>query len=312
MGHSPHILFKQVLSFFRKDFHLFSYLYIALFACTLTYLAYYTDLYKSYTSYSYQLGYMSRAYFVLYSFIYFAAIIPILLIRKERNILKKKDFYLKSLLFIAIYSFAVGFSGHQKISFSNFSEKERTYLYSILGQLKGFFISMPLLFLVKNTIDKNIKDFYGLSRSKELITNYFILFLLMLPVLIWASTTEDFMSFYPRFKYWNFKGIFEMPTWLYSIVFESAYALDFVSTELFFRGALVIGLSRFLDRKTVLPMVVLYVVIHFEKPLLETISSAFGGYILGALAYQTKHIWGGIVIHICVALAIEFLGIFTN
>ncbi len=79
-------------------------------------------------------------------------------------------------------------------------------------------------------------------------------------------------------------------------------------TELIFRGVLVIGMVSLLDRKAVLPMVAMYAAIHFGKPLGETISSVFGGYILGALAYQTRHIWGGVIVHICVALTMEIMG----
>ena len=56
-------------------------------------------------------------------------------------------------------------------------------------------------------------------------------------------------------------------------------------------------------------MVAVYCSIHFGKPLVEAISSVFGGYILGALAFQTRHIWGGVVVHICIALTMEVMGL---
>jgi len=64
-----------------------------------------------------------------------------------------------------------------------------------------------------------------------------------------------------------------------------------------------------LGRKAILPMVAMYVCVHFGKPLGETISSVFGGFMLGALAYQTRHIWGGVIVHILVALSMEIMGI---
>ena len=36
----------------------------------------------------------------------------------------------------------------------------------------------------------------------------------------------------------------------------------------------------------------------------------FGGYILGILAYRTGHLWGGIIIHLGIALLFEALGLF--
>ena len=53
---------------------------------------------------------------------------------------------------------------------------------------------------------------------------------------------------------------------------------------------------------------VTYAAIHFGKPIGETISSIFGGYILGALAYQTRHIWGGVIVYICIAMTMEVMG----
>jgi len=32
--------------------------------------------------------------------------------------------------------------------------------------------------------------------------------------------------------------------------------------------------------------------------------------MLGALAYQTRHIWGGVIVHILIALSMEVMGLF--
>jgi hypothetical protein len=39
----------------------------------------------------------------------------------------------------------------------------------------------------------------------------------------------------------------------------------------------------------------------------ETIGSFFGGFILGTIALHTKSIWGGIIIHVGIALLMELL-----
>ena len=52
-------------------------------------------------------------------------------------------------------------------------------------------------------------------------------------------------------------------------------------------------------------MIVWYATIHFGRPLGETISSLFGGYILGVLALSTRSIWGGLFIHIGIAWLME-------
>ena len=59
-------------------------------------------------------------------------------------------------------------------------------------------------------------------------------------------------------------------------------------------------------------MIAVYVALHFGKPVMETISAMFGGYFLGALAFQTRHIWGGVIIHMGIAFIIELLRIFQH
>ena len=55
-------------------------------------------------------------------------------------------------------------------------------------------------------------------------------------------------------------------------------------------------------------MAVTYMCVHLGKPDLELCSSIIGGYILGILAYRTHHLWGGIVIHLGIAMFFELIG----
>ena len=57
-----------------------------------------------------------------------------------------------------------------------------------------------------------------------------------------------------------------------------------------------------------MPMVCMYVSIHLWKPAGETISSFFGGLLLGILVYETESIWGGIIAHCGIALLMELFG----
>ena len=71
-------------------------------------------------------------------------------------------------------------------------------------------------------------------------------------------------------------------------------------------------MEKYLGEYVVYPMVVAYAILHFGKPLGETIGSIAGGYILGVLAYKTRNIYGGIFIHMGIAFLMEmFALIFT-
>lgn len=74
-------------------------------------------------------------------------------------------------------------------------------------------------------------------------------------------------------------------------------------------SCLLTVLTAVLGPRSVLPMCVFYCSVHFGKPLLESCSAIFGGYILGILAYKTKHIWGGVCAHLGIAFMMEIMGL---
>jgi hypothetical protein len=129
--------------------------------------------------------------------------------------------------------------------------------------------------------------------------------LLMVPLLVAASFNPGFMQQYPMYKTSGAHAFLGVPEWVTVIIYEVAYGLDFISVELLFRGFMVIGLMHILGRSAVTAMVAVYCFLHFGKPAGEAVSSIFGGYILGVIAYETKSIWGGVIIHIGIAWLME-------
>ena len=75
---------------------------------------------------------------------------------------------------------------------------------------------------------------------------------------------------------------------------------------------MVIAFARVLGGHAVIAMVGSYVFLHFGKPLTETISSAFGGYLIGILAFYTNRIWGGVILHVALAWSMELLAWLQN
>ena len=92
-------------------------------------------------------------------------------------------------------------------------------------------------------------------------------------------------------------------------IYEFFYLVDFLWTELIFRGFFILGMAAVLGRGAVLPMVMIYAFRHFAKPMGETIGSVFGGYILGVIALRSKNIMGGVMIHVGVAFLMEIFAI---
>jgi hypothetical protein len=298
----------EVLTFSKDDFHLVSYAYTLILTLIFIYINYTSGFYRDVMRTSYNSGNSIWAFPLFYGSIYFVVAIPVLFFQKEYELLQDKTFYLKSTFFIFLYGASIGYFGYSNLKFPTFFSEENQFIIKIISQLKGSIIYLIPLFLLKISIDKDVDGLYGLSGNSKHIKAYLILFLMLLPFLVAMSFTPEFLSAYPQFHPWTFNGIFGLPTWSYSLLYETTYAIDFLKTELVFRGMLIIGMVSILDKKAVLPMVAMYAAVHFGKPVGETISSIFGGYILGALAYQTRHIWGGVIVHICIAMTMEVMG----
>jgi membrane protease YdiL (CAAX protease family) len=131
---------------------------------------------------------------------------------------------------------------------------------------------------------------------------YLALYVAFLPVVYLASRTESFRHTYPFYRMAN-RSHFDLWAW------QVLYAVQFVSLEFFFRGFLLQGLRRALGANAIFVMIVPYCMIHYGKPLTETIGAIGAGLILGTLAMRTRSIWGGVVIHIGVATTMDVLAL---
>ena len=303
-------LFRDFLSFFRQDFNFKVYSYFFLVIAGSILVNYCTAWGQSFERGYTPLGTSFLNHLLRYGSLYYLIAIPILIIKKQYAELRNPVFYLKSALFITLLAFTDNFSWRDVLNFSNYNAFEQSYIFKVLWRTRNLFFILPVLIFLRIFIDKKIKGLYGLCRGTHHIKAYMSLYLVIVPVLIAVSFTPDFLSYYPSYKPWVFGGVFERPVWLNTFIYEFVYMSDFVMVELFFRGALVIGMAALLGRNAVLPMVAVYVALHFGKPAAETISAIFGGYFLGALAFQTRHIWGGVIIHMGIALLIELVRFF--
>lgn len=182
-----------------------------------------------------------------------------------------------------------------------------TLIHKLIINLTGFVALCIPCTVYWLAVDRKTENLYGLKAKGVVLWPYFVLILLMLPLLLWAGTQPDFQQVYPRANHLYLQK--EQPYYVAgTVLYELCYSLDYVVTEFFFRGFLIIAFARFVGSKAILPMCAFYVAIHFDKPLGECISSFFGGLILGILAYRTRSIYGGIIVHLGIALLMELVG----
>lgn len=171
---------------------------------------------------------------------------------------------------------------------------------------RWLYLVIPLLLIW--VLSGRDQPFYGVSLKNHHSKVYWYLLLCMVPLIVGASFLSDFLDYYPRFTKLN---AYHPATWKV-VVYEVFYGIDFSSIELFFRGFMVMAFTRYVGMGAILPMATFYLSIHYGKPMGEAISSFFGGTVLGVIAYHSKSIFGGIMVHAGIAWLMELGGYIGN
>lgn len=298
-------ILKEFRKYFLNDFHFGYYFFTLVFVGIFVYINYAFDFENAYIEKYNQPNNWTRVglYFALYAFVLLATILIRFLFRLNVDYFISKSFFFYSSIGIFIVALDAGFP-YSHIFTKPYSQGIY-YAFAHYIVVNGYCIIttfLPLLFI--HFILSNNSTLFGLKIEKKSFFIYILMLLFMTPLVYWAALQPDFLNHYPKFIRTNIAENHPMRLWLISI-FEFFYTLDFVSTELIFRGFLVIFLSNYAKEHIVLPVAVVYCALHFGKPAAETISSLFGGYILGMFAFQTKNIWGGIFVHVGIALMME-------
>ncbi len=169
-----------------------------------------------------------------------------------------------------------------------------------------FYIIIPL-FLIK-VLFKDKMNNYGLS-LKKLFGNYkiYVVFLLfMIPLILLVSTTDSFQHKYPFYDP-NGESL-----WPNFIIWQCLYLTQFFALEFFFRGFMLHGIKKKFGFYSIFIMMIPYVMIHFQKPMPETLGAIFAGIILGSLSLKSRSIWLGVGIHYSVAIAMDFAALWQK
>lgn len=124
---------------------------------------------------------------------------------------------------------------------------------------------------------------------------------LALPIMVFAviaSFGEDFSRHYPFYSKAE-------RSWFDFLSFEVIYILQFVAVEFFFRGYLVNGLRRQFGSLSIAIMCLPYLMLHFPKLWPESFGAILFGFFLGVLALMSRSIWGGVAVHVSIALTMD-------
>lgn len=244
---------------------------------------------------------------LFYWYIVFAAafIIPYFIngLAGKKDYLKNKGFYI--LLFAAPLIFAWKISASISVSFSENETNNHFWNQVAYWPALAIVIFLLLYFIWK--LYHEDQPLYGLKNWNMTSKPYLLMLLIMVPLITLAATQNDFLSVYPKLN-----SVSSDTEWWQKLLFELSYGSDFFTIEFFFRGFLVLAFAKWVGKDAILPMACFYCTIHFGKPLGECISSYFGGLLLGVVVYNTRSIWGGLIVHLGIAWMMEVAGYIGN
>lgn len=302
------LFFKYLKSFISEHWDLKLYLLFFAYTAILITINYSIDFEDHYLAGTLHKPYAVFAYAATHAVGYYGMLFILLFYRKDFTPVKSYEFWLKTL----IVFLAIGLDRTLRFYnlFTDLPYSERIYLHrNIKNIIWVLTFIIPALFLYFIWDRKHDKNFYGLGFKNVKFKTYLSIFWVVIPLTFAASFLPDFLKQYPIYKesygiHFDREGI--MPKWLTTAIFEVCYLSDFISIEFMFRGVLVISMVRMLGKDAIIPMATFYAVLHFGKPVGETISSMFGGYILGVITYYGRNIWGGVFLHMGLAFFMEF------
>lgn len=250
---------------------------------------------------------------IFYGIPFVSAIVLYISFYKRYDLYKNKNFWFLVVFILIAYSFRTYFYQHRELVINLCNGSYNRFYIKCANQLTQAVVVLFAVVLFW-TLSGDFKkmNLYGFQLKNYNYRPYFFMLLIMMPIIIIASTQNDFLHRYPMFQ--NFENSTDsMGLHIIKLItYEILYGSDFVMTELFFRGFVVFTLAHFLGRGCIIPMAAMYVFIHFGKPAGETISSFFGGTILGVIAYETRSIVGGVIVHCGIAYMMEFGGFIGN
>ncbi len=167
-----------------------------------------------------------------------------------------------------------------------------------LGCITAYLV-LPFLFVKFWHREKPASIGYDFSGFKKHLKVYVWLYVGLLPLIFIAAQMPSFQKVYPFVS--EVKS--SLPKFL---IWELFYVLQFFALESFFRGYLLFTLEKVMHAYVAIAvMVIPYAMIHFHKPMLETLGAILAGIGLGYLSLKYRSWAGGALLHALVAITMD-------
>jgi membrane protease YdiL (CAAX protease family) len=168
-------------------------------------------------------------------------------------------------------------------------------------------VVVPML-LIRWVFRERVRD-YGV-KLRGAFADYWVYVVMLAvawPAIFLASAQSGFQETYPFYRLAP-----GAPLGLTFWRWEALYGLQFFGVEFMFRGFLLHGTRHRFGAYSIPVMMVPYCMLHFFKPLPETLAAIVGAFALGFMSLRTRSIWMGTAIHVTVAWSMDFASLWRQ
>ncbi|MGL1885850.1 MAG: CPBP family intramembrane metalloprotease [Reichenbachiella sp.] len=206
---------------------------------------------------------------------------------------------------VGCYSLTVGLVSIEPLKDLASTKFEVMFVRKTVPFATRIMVGLGILIVCSRIWKRESENFWGLFRFPYGLKMYLPLVLGLIVLLFFSSFSSSLHSFYPMYYIEEHPDIFGFSFYTSLLIYELLYLSHFVVVELIFRGLIPRVLFPSIGVGALYVSSALYFVIHFGKPLPETISSFFGGLLLCYIAQKTGSIWSGVLLHVTMAASMD-------
>ena len=164
------------------------------------------------------------------------------------------------------------------------------------------YLALPLLSLLVLRVRPSAVGF-GFGRAGTWLRDIGLLYAFMLPIVFIASRQPAFLRVYPYFDFARASvGGF--------LLAQLVRLVGMFAWEFIFRGYLLFGFERKLGAAAAIAVQTIpFVILHFGKPLPETLGSIVAGVALGIVAIRARSFIPCAILHFSVAATLDLFAV---
>jgi hypothetical protein len=224
------------------------------------------------------------------------------LISSIRTLSFKESFIFMSVALITFVSMFYASPAFFRRHFDTYDDKFFSTVYWFSAD--GFLMLIIPLLLIIFVLKQKPSDFgFRIGDYKFGLLSSALFFLVMLPVLWFASGAESFSKTYPQ------GGIMVKENLSALVFYEFLTGFYMLAWEFFWRGYMLFGLKEKFGYYAIFVQMIPFFILHRGKPEIEVFSSIFAALVLGIQALRAGSFLYCFILHWAINIAIDVFAI---